>query len=216
MSSKKKLIVSLSAVCLVAVIAVVAVVAVLAAGQQSITSNVNVTYRATGIAAKASANYYNVATNATELGAASAFTAAGGAGVENGVITFSPTGTTTGTLSPAGEITLSAAKPVVIFEFKFENLSQSRDIALGLTLPATQTNVTVSYYVAEEAITNPADVEFASAETITVTDLAKKADADTASYKYVYVKAQVADLTTDADFDGDFAWTLDPATLPEA
>ena len=56
MSSKKKLIISLSAVCLVAVIAVVSVVAVLAAGTQAVQTNVTITYTAYDVSATVSAN----------------------------------------------------------------------------------------------------------------------------------------------------------------
>ena len=55
MNSKKKLIVALSSLCFVLVAAVVTVVAVLAAAQQTITSNINVTYTASQIAGSVTA-----------------------------------------------------------------------------------------------------------------------------------------------------------------
>ncbi len=58
MNSKKKLIISLSALAVVALIAVVAVVAVLAAGQQTLTSSIRVQYIAQDVSATVSAKYY--------------------------------------------------------------------------------------------------------------------------------------------------------------
>lgn len=209
MSSKKKLIISLSAVCLVAVIAVVAVVAVLAAGTQAVTSSITVTYRASMVDATVSAQYYITdAAGTVKEGTPISF--------KNGnqdILKFEAgAASSTGTLS-VDSVALDSVNQTIIFEYKFTCDSANNGYTGELTIPTegkTVRNFTAEqFYVSDTKVASNAlkDIDF-QAENEGFS-LEAKASAEAASTeKYVYIKVSIADTNADADYIAAFDWAL--------
>lgn len=192
MSTKKKLIISLSALCLVLIVAVVAIVAVYAAGTQTVTSNIKVTYTAMEVDGTVSATYTlknGTATNMTTNGASDGDT----------TITFAAAdGKTTKSLTPQGDIELSSTADYVIFQYTFTN-SGSRAYTAVLTYTDDgndDTNATIVYASDNTESTTWAE----SPSTLTVAS-----GSNGTSY---YAKVSIDNLALDASFSGYFTWTL--------
>lgn len=180
MSSRKKLVISLSVVACVIVAAVIAVVAVLAATQQAITSNIKVTYTAMDVDA-------TVTAKATIGGVDTAFYTADDktslvleASEEDPAVAK--------TLAPKDELELTRANQQVTFTYTFTNTG-SRDFTAAVEfdkagLAAKNLKVTS---------------ETGDGATITV--------AAGAEATYTVVIA-VDDMAKDVDFQFAFSWTL--------
>ena len=222
MSSKKKLIISLSAVCLVAVIAVVAVVAVLAAGQQIVASTIRVTYTATDVSAAVSANQYLLDSKLT--GSAEAFKVGD---TDQTRLVFAAKdagpveGAATGTLTQPGTdgIALTSSNNTVVFEFKFENLSTSvpykvtiADAEFSPSLEVTFLSTDTQIVYTEAANT----VGTISAGSLAEFEVPVAEATDTPSVMYAYIKISLDEekISDNIESTAAIKWTLD-AVAPE-
>lgn len=203
MNSKKKLIVALSTLCCVLVAAVVTVVAVLAATQQTLTSNVTVTYTATEIAGSVKANYATEANQTGVLHAEYAFT---GADVDKESVNTEPT------------IELTSEDRYVEFVYEFHNdgdraftasVVYTDDYVPAESEGATATGVedkNVKIVVSTTQLTSyDAVVAATESTTGTATIAANTADGET---QKVYIYVAIEDVAKDANFSGAFDWTL--------
>ncbi len=216
MASKKKLIISLSAVCLVAIIAVVAVVAVLAAGTQAVQTSVTITYTASDVSATVSANQYLIARTTNVGDAAQAFTSADGSSVSFSAINAS----TTGTLIQPANADLTSEKNAVVFEFIFENDSASVPMLVTLEEIDTENlNQTFDLFYKTGSTTR---VVFAQ-EGNTVVDINTSTFAgfrvEPETTAYAYIKVQIDDANksnNNEEAELSIKWNLTATTRQEA
>ncbi len=203
MSSKKKLIISLSVAAAVLVAAIIAIVAVFAATRQAVTSNITVRYTADPtISGTASATY----TFGTTVG--EDMTATGNADGEK-VVTFDPDDTTGqgGVLQPQREIVLGEGTGEtkvreVIFEYTFTNTGRDAYTAVVSITPLTGNDAKVTDNVVYEYNTG-SGFKTASTEadrTITVQPTG-------AEFK-MQIKIAVDNVAKDAAFFGSINWDL--------
>ncbi len=186
MDSKKKMIISISAVALVILAAVVAVVAVLAAQQVTIKSSINVTYTTSEVAGTVTAQYQVANGTATNIG--------------TGTITYkgTETGTPTTDLTGGSALqinTLTSTNKYVDFIFTFTNTGSAEYTATLKTLPTTS-NFTIKYTVPNAGgVTKVSDTSF------------KVAGNTTEAVTYT-VSYEIADVSKDATISGTFEWEL--------
>lgn len=203
MSSKKKLIISLSAVAAVVLVAVIAVVAVLAATAQSVTSSITIRYvAADAISGTASAKFYvgnaetgvDMVNTANENAKILYFYANDGEG--NNQVLVPPTSGDDNAI----EMT-SAEYAYVIFEYNFTNNGEN-DYTAKVTVQE-QTGDSGKYqvsYSSDKATWNK------TAETVTV-DAISGNTAGTATY-YIKVELPIADRGASYNFVANFVWAL--------
>ena len=198
MSTKKKLIISISTLC-VAVIAIVGItVGVLAARSASITNNINVGYTAREVAATISATYQRQGdADPTNM------TVQGGEPDQYELVFDGSEETATGALETAGDITLDTDHKSVTFTYTFKN-NGTNNFTATLTLPETQKNVTITYQLDGEPY-DPAD--HGSALTFTATGAAS-AEADDGQEVTFAVTVAIDNVAADASFAGTFSWNL--------
>ena len=121
-SSKKKLLTIVTSFCVAVAVVVASVAAIFAALSQTVTSNFVVTYSAQDVAATVKANYIVGTTTTPML-------------TENGredKLVFTPTTEETDALSPVGNIQLNKTNNWVVFEYIFQNDSNSIDSSVEL------------------------------------------------------------------------------------
>lgn len=189
MSSKKKIIISLSALALVIVAAVVAVVAVLAAQSVTVQSSLSITYEATDIYGAASIDYkYEGATNWTNKLAETTAVFNGGANEDQTVTDWALNG-----------FSKTVDEVVIRFGFKKES-STVEDYTAACTYSITGADsgkVTVTSGTAENSITTAAVANMFS-ETIDSTDM-----------EYFYVKIALNSVKVDiTELSCSFNWSL--------
>ena len=186
MSSKKKMIVAISAFAMVILAAVVAVVAVLAAQQVTVQSSISVSYTSQEVAGTVTAKYQVAGGTLTDLG--------------DGSATFygTETGTPTKNLTESGAVAISgltSTNDYVEFVFTFTNTG-SADYTASLTLPASAVNFDISYTVPNTGgATRVSDTSFKVAKNTTTA----------VTYKVRYTIHEVKD---DATLSGTFSWDL--------
>ena len=186
MSTKKKLIVSISSLCVVVVLAIITLVAVFAAGNQRFESQVSVTYKATNVSATISGDYLRKDDSRyTSMGAP---------------IEFLPT-TETGTRSMGlNGLELNEVKNYAILRYTFTNNSSSVRINVESRSSVTSsTNTAVTYAVSTTEITNFDTITKATLDDFTITY---------SGTTYVYIKIKIADLSNDSSFNGSFGFDL--------
>jgi hypothetical protein len=178
MTTKKRLIVSLAALCLVMIMMTVSAVAVFAYERQTTTSGVNVTYVAKHVvgSVKITESYNSVDT----LKGTATFD---GYEKEDKNTAINPTA-----------LELSTEKNSVVYKFDFTNSSEENPYiaTLSYTAGKDDTNMTVEYSADGATYT-------ASSSSVTV------AAGATGVY---YVKVTVTDTLKSAALDGTFTWVL--------
>ena len=199
-SAKRRLIVTISSMCVAFIAVVCSVVAIFAARNQGVQTMFRVTYKATNVAATVSANYTVGSETPVSLGSLK---------IEAGAQQ-----TVYDELSTDKEIELSDTKDTVVFQYIFKNDSSSVGIKLKLVDNAAKKNVGVSY-----AYTTAADGTLtyaASLPEITI-DPYKAANAELVTPEegvvYVYIRVKITNIADDASYIADetntILWSLE-------
>ncbi len=215
MSTKNKIIISVTTVCIVAIIAVAVVVAVVAASAHTFSTSIRVTYSSTQVSGSAKACYY--------IGEAQTKMFKNGDG-ETEELTFDVEDpATSDTLKPVSSdaIPLSDVNRFIVFEYEFTNKIANPYQA---TLSYTDTGIkdkgfTVTYLDSASKLNKEQygtiNKTFAIGETSTKTTVvtanvgAATGDGDlTPTTRYVYIKIEISNLDVSAEFSGDFEWNL--------
>ncbi len=213
MSSKKKLIISLSAVCLVAVIAVVAVVAVLAAGTQAVQTSVTITYTASDVSATVSANQYLIARTTNVGDAAQAFKSGDATSVSFNAVDGNET---VATLTQPANADLTSEKNAVVFEFIFENDSIS--VPMLVTLEDIDLDGMDATFALSYKTGSTTRIVFTETNN-TVTTInetgvtAFRVEPETTAYAYIKVAIDEANKSNDDESSSmDIKWNLAATT----
>ncbi len=210
MATKKKIIMSVSAICLLVVAGVLAVAIVFAAINNTTNSNIKVTYTANQISGTATA-FYGVSGDASW----SNMYVDGNSEKATSVDFSAEKGEVTTTLSPAttnNEVTVTATKTYAVFKYVFTNSSTANKIDVNLTdnKVQTPTNFTVKYlatgqdYGISDAYTQ---LKSSGTEAYSETQVPAKVDT-TVGIQYIYVLVELVDDTIDAEFTAEFSWVL--------
>lgn len=190
-SSKKRLAITISSLCIAVVAVICSVVAIFAAANQGVQSTFKVTYKATNVAATVSAKYTVKNESAVSLGSLTIDAAADE--------------TTYDSLSTESEIGLSAKNNEVVFQYTFTNNSSSNSIVATLADGADQENVTVQYAQATSA-----DAELSYTSSLGEVNIS--ADGTV----YVYIKVTISNTANDAHYIADatnqLVWSLEAVT----
>lgn len=181
--SKKRLIITISSLCIAVVAVICSVVAIFAAANQSVQSTFKVTYKATNVAATVSAKYTVKNKEAVSLGSQT--------------INAADDQTTYSTLSTDTDIELTASNDEVVFQYTFTNNSSSNKIKVTLADNAQKENVTVSY---ANATTEDASLTYGS----TLSEI----EIDSSSTVYVYIKVAITNTANSASYTADSTNTL--------
>ena len=190
-SSKKRLVLTISSLCVAVVAVVCSIVAIFAATSQSVKTTFKVTYSATNVAATVSANY--TVKNGTKKALGKAIT----------IKADDADNTEYATLSSTEDIALSTANNEVVFEYIFKNDSEDKAFKVTLSDGANRDNVTVSY-----ATTTTANAENLSYSSTVPTDVDVAASGTT----YIYIKVEITNLANAAEYTSNDAkpisWSL--------
>lgn len=201
MKSNKKFIVGVSALAITIVIAVIAIIGVLAAGQQTVTSAINVRYKVQNVAATVSARYYigdtysDFTTDKTPTG--------------DKEIEFESSQVSDKSLHPQGDVIDMEAGQKLVFEYKFKNDSPSTQIMLSLiTTDLDYENMSITYGFKDSSLAVSDKISVATANTITA-GAAGSTVIEGDATKYAYVVMSVVNESDDASFSGSFTWKMD-------
>ncbi len=199
--SKKKLTITISAVCAVLLVAVIAAVAVFAALQTSATSSFKVTYTAQNVEATISGAYYKTGTKVADLKAGEATSI-----VFDGSETAKGEKPTNVKAFDAIENIELKASDYVVFEYVITNTDDTnKTFAVNAQKTGTLKNLSFDYLVADEAQTITKDTE--------MTEMAEGAQTMVSSMgagvsQYVYFRVVIENDELDASFDGGIDFTL--------
>lgn len=211
MEVKKKLIVVLSSFCGVLLALVIAMGIVWAATSQTITSAVKVTYTAVDVAGSISANVY--------FGSDTPVPMSGGT---NGTVTFDPSQSVSGTLTPQSDTVLvnESGQQYVIYEYIITNASGSIMSAVLTYTDSTTSpniadaNIKVYEYESVSSVTNPKTnvatlygVNDAN-KLLNTTGQFVNAQIASQTTKHFYIVVGISNLAFDAEFSGEFGWVL--------
>ena len=231
-TNKKKLVVALALLALIVVASVITtVVLVLASSQQSVESNINVTYQVTDVSATISGRY-GVKKTAEEVNAAATLL---DKKMTPNSATINPADTTGPKMTPEeATIALKSDKDFVVFEYGFTNNTpfdeETSTAETPFTIALTYTDVTS----AEDATANDKNILVrckASTTAIGETDLNAAFTRSTKTWAegwstisdtnwagvtchqtyYVYVIVAIDDINTAATFSGNFKFVLTAA-----
>ena len=190
----KKVIAIISILSIMLIMSVIGIVVVLVASNQNASSGVNVRYTSKNVSVKMSATAY-VGDNKYVF--------------KNGEATnlILSKANTSGSLSQTEDVLeLTEDNPKIVFEYKFENLSSSKDAEIALNaLPAKQSNVEVSYAFYDDKV-NELD-SLVTSENFDI-QILPAYEKQIYRDRYLYIVVEVADLAQDAQFSGDFAWSV--------
>ncbi len=182
MSSKKKLVISLSVAAAVLVAAIIAIVAVFAANAQTVQSTVKIKYTTSNVAGSVQASYQIKNEEVEPLGTS----------------TFTATDTTTTALNDA-DITLTDANDTVTFTFIFTN-NGGNTMYINLAQFTQPANTTVKYQVGTNTAT----------DTLSEQSIVGRASAqETAKTCEIKVILSITDKAFEIpESTFDFAWNL--------
>lgn len=202
MSARTKLVMSMVLMGVVSVLAISAIIAVFASANQTLTSNVSVTYVAQDVSARVKANYIlgNTSTPMTYIDS------------EGNVcdeLVFTPQSVQGGSLAPETDILLDEYTKIV-FEYEFTNISTTFNIALNLFSVPVDSNMDVTYVYSDTQITNYSNLN-GNDEHTPFTEQRINANATGNATKYVYIIVEVHTLADDASFEGEFIWVMNKA-----
>ena len=198
MSAKKKLIVSLASICVVAFMAIVTIAIVLANANAGVKNGVNITYRVNGnnVAGTVSAEYKLAGDeNATAIGTTQTFDGSESTGAQKDL--------------PQADITLTADKKNVVFTYTFTADTSKTSTQYGYTAVLTYTDdstadVNVKVEVSSNGTDYTAVIDWASANA--------QVDVTSATAVKYYVRVSIVDTLSDASFSGNFAWAMTAKT----
>ncbi len=192
-SSKKRLAITITSLCVAVVAVICSIVAILAATNQTVKSTFKVTYKATNVAATVSASYTIKNSSAVDLGSVT--------------INADADETTYSDIKSDTDIALSAKNKEVVFKYTFKNNSSSNSIKVTLADNASKTNVTVQYgFIDSEA------------QESTLTYGSTLGEVTVAANKTVnvYIKVTITEIANDASYVSDatnfISWTLEAVT----
>ncbi len=202
MTTKKKMIISISAISAVLILAIIAVVAVWAATRTEATGTINITYTANDIAGEVSAQY---STGYEDDGVTNTWTELGATSFDG----FEADGTSKA-LGETADITVPSATKFVIFEFKFTNLTSETAYTANVTFTGGTTFENITMKVLDAGTTQKTQLgrnDFSTALTsgTASTDYTVAAGSE-GTYVYVLVEPTVA--YEDATFAGTFSWDM--------
>lgn len=193
-NSKKRLAITITALCIAIIAIICSIVAIFAAANQGVQSTFKVTYKATNVAATVSAKYTIKNESEVSLGSLTIDAAADK--------------TTYSSLATDDDISLTSKNDEVVFQYTFKNNSSSNAIKVTLTDGADQENVTVQY-----ASTTTANAE--PAYTSSLGEIEVPADGTV----YVYIKVTITETANDAYYIADssnaLVWNLEAVTVNE-
>lgn len=198
MSTKKKLWISIGALCVAIVAGLGITFGVLAAQTQKVNTGFEVEYKATNVTATVSASYKSK--NGTKVDFKD--------GNNTSVSFVASDETKTGSLS-ADKCTLTATDNYVVYEyvFKNDNATGGRSMTVAMADTSEKENVTVTYASSETQITDASTITATAYETQTVA---------AQGTVYVYIKIAIAEDTLDASYvstsTNGVAWTLNCVT----
>ena len=199
MTTNKKLVVTVGVMAVALILALTGIIVVLVTANQRASSAVNVRYTSSDVAVTLSATAY-LGGNTHQ------FTKGGVVGGETELV-LSPT-VTEGSLSQTSDIAsfdLTKTNTYVVFEYVFQNKTGNIDVKIDQDgVPATKENINLTYTYSDAKITNFATLE----DNAEVTAQLLPAYTGEETVKYVYIKAQIADLLYDSSLVGDFGWAL--------
>lgn len=196
MKTKKKLIISVSALVAVVAIMVVAIVAILAVPNADVEQAFTVKYTATDVSATIRANTV-VGSTRTALQTES--------GDEE--IVFRPTDeeqTKTFTIS---EINLDTKSHSTVFEYIFTNDSNSVDVAVCMLREFSKENMSVRYSFSYEQIEDVSDLSLTTTFAPMMV-LGEEKESGAYHTLYMYVKATVVNLANNANLNGGLTFYL--------
>ena len=209
MSSNKKIALTTGVLILLIIITAASIIAIFAAAQQTVNSEVSVTYKSENVSGTASAKYYvgpndkegkQMRVNGEEAGATS--------------IDFnSKNPIETQTLSPVEkEIKLSEENYFVVFEYYFTNTNSQNDYMVKLsTSDSTVKNMKFLTEMSYEKVSDWQEGSLLDVEGLFSTDIANLNLTEIVPANkelYMYVIAKINNLDNDADFKLNFNWEL--------
>ncbi len=206
MTTKKRITLTVSAMCLLLVFGIVSIFAVFSATKNTTNSNVTVTYTANQISGTVSA-YHAIESDTSWT----AMTVDGTEGAATSINFGENKGVVTATLAPTAAVEVTATKTYAVFKYVFTNDSTANKINLTLNGTPAITNFTVKY------VTDSTDRTFAdaytaltatgAADSFTATEIAAKSG-DVVGTTYVYVLVELQSDLIDASFTSNFSWVL--------
>ena len=198
MSSKKKMIIAISAFAMVVLAAVVAVVAVLAASSVTVKSSLTINYTVSDVVADVEVYAAKVTNGATTITWGTANTA--DFGVDGFTTGTGATGTVGGTEASMALTTFALSKTeCVVLKFVFNNNSSKAFTATLGDISTSGKNVNIFYSNTESGLSS------LTSGTKSAVNVAAGAD-ESSTY---YVRIAIADTTADvSSFAPEFKWTL--------
>lgn len=197
--NRNKIWIAILLVAIVFIAAIVSIVLVFAANMQSVSSDINISYNAVGVAVKTKAKYYLMPVSSSNSVVTTTLKTSSG----SEEVSFNLSDDqTTAYLSPSGDISLDEDYQTIVFEYYFENLSENA-FSLELSGSPTLTNITAKYYVSLNPLSSG---NFSSS--ITSTTLSPQAVTSLGQKIYVYIMLSVTDDGSDASSSGGFEWTM--------
>ena len=193
MSSQKKLLIAIIAVCVALVSAIVTLIVVFVSSAGSTTSNINVSFSATNVSAIVQASYTIDGTKTT---------------LKNGnqtSVVFDGKTSSGGYLNNGGS-TIELEGEQIVFEYVITNTSPDVPIKVQLVNNSSiVSNFTIGYAYSTTKVTDYSTLTTSTSYTTqTITP-----DATTASSTmYIYVVLNVTDSSIEGTFTGSFAWKL--------
>ncbi len=198
MTTKTKLTLSITTICLLAIISVVAVVAVFAATAQDFSSNIIVNFECNNVDGSVKANYYV----GDETNSFAMLSSSGSETINFNSEQFKPEAELT--LAPIKDIDVNGERFVVI-EFIFTNLADVNYTA-NLSFVGEANNVTIIVPNKHSQISN-FDAIVTEAQPNSST-FAHNVEVNKNSTCYVYVKVSISKPNEGASFSGNFNWVL--------
>ena len=199
MTTNKKLVVTVGVMAVALILALTGLIVVLVTVNQRASSAVNVKYTSSDVAVTLSATAY--------LGRNSHVFTKGGVVDGETELVLSPT-VTEGSLSQTSDIAsfdLTKTNDYIVFEYVFANNTDTIDVKIDQDgVPATRENIDLTYTYSDTKITNFGELE----DNAEFTAQLLPAYVGEETVKYVYIKAQIADLLYDSSLVGDFGWAL--------
>ena len=198
MASSKKILIASVLLGVLLLGAVITVVAVFAASQQSVSSQITVSYVVDDVGAKVSGTYATVPTNG-------AITKKAMTGGNNGVLEFrvdDPEKPISETQLAIESIELKSTEKRVVFEYRFENTA-AKAFTISLTERPIATNMDIRYKVSAEELGDSAYRSEYELDTLNNQVLMNQNDV-----MYIYIFVTIHSLNSPASYAGDLGWTL--------
>ena len=197
MTTNKKLVVTVGVMAVALILALTGIIVVLVSANQRASSAVNVKYTASDVYIRLSAKAYVGGANGTT------YTFRNG---DSDNLVLSPT-FTEGSLSQVDDIIeLSKSNPEVVFEYKFENMTEDIDAYIDLDTTLNESNIGLKY--AYSAINQVTDFDTLSLNDTYDRQALCAGPTEDSRVLYIYIVVSINDLLYDAELAGTFDWNL--------